>query len=128
MAGAIAFEDAKTSALSSAVAVAFAVSVAVAARAAYVDVGERILAAFALLASLLAARERAPMGDFGPAYFSADRRVLLRCVGCGFQAMQDSQRAECRMCGEQMVAAGEGPTPPLCDMWAAGHSCTTCCR
>ena len=51
------------------------------------------------------------MGDFGPAYFSADRRVLLRCVGCGFQAMQDSQRAECRMCGEQMVAAGEGPTP-----------------
>ena len=59
MAGAIAFEDAKTSALSSAVAVAFAVSVAVAARAAYVDVGERVLAAFALLASLLAARERA---------------------------------------------------------------------
>ena len=58
MAGAIAFEDATVSALSSAVAVAFAVSVAVAARAAHVDVGERILAALALLACLLAARER----------------------------------------------------------------------
>ena len=58
MAGAIAFEDATVSALSSAVAVAFAVSVAFAARAAHVDVGERILAALALLACLLAARER----------------------------------------------------------------------